>query len=63
MPEKTEPVDLTLTESGALCHLLMQSMIVGPDGKSNPSNVEKQPAWVLALYEKLSTANDKLRGR
>jgi hypothetical protein len=60
--DKTEPVELTLNESGTLCHLLMQAMIVGPDGKSNPANVDKQPAWIVALYEKLAAANDKLRG-
>lgn len=55
--ERTVRVELTLDESGILCHVLMQKMLESGGLK----NVEKQPAVVLRLYEKLTKANDRLR--
>jgi hypothetical protein len=54
--EKTLPVDLTLTESGILCHVLMRAIL-------DSGGLHKQPQYILALYEKLALVNDKLMGK
>ena len=53
--EPTEPVESTLSESGTLCQLLMESIL-------KSGGTASVPAWVLELYTKLAIANDKLRG-
>jgi hypothetical protein len=53
--DREEPVLLTLMESGVLCHLLMSKIL-------DSGGTEKQPAWVMPLYQKLADVNDKLRG-
>lgn len=55
-PEPTLPIELTLQESGLLCHILMGA--IRAHGK-----VETELPWILELYGKLSQLNDKLMGK
>lgn len=55
-PEPTRSIELTLMETGVLCNVLMLAF-------HNAGGVEKQPAWLLELYEKLAHANDILMGK
>jgi hypothetical protein len=57
MKEKTFKLPLDLYESGTLCHVLMQSMMASPGGYN------AVPPRIHALYLKLTTLNDKLRGK
>lgn len=54
--EKTESVDLTLEESGVLCHLLLPGILKGQKPPQFQHRME-------VLYDKLSRANDKLMGK
>jgi hypothetical protein len=51
--EKTTNVELDLNESGTLCNLLMRAIL-------QSGGTASQPPWVIDLYTKLATANDKL---
>ncbi len=55
-PEKKARVELTLMESGTLCHLLMFNFMQN-------GGTDKQPKWALELYRKLAHANDRLMGK
>jgi hypothetical protein len=50
------PIELTLEESGVLCHLLLQSLIRVQ--RSDPFSER-----MAALYERLCEVNDKLMGK
>jgi len=54
--EKHARVELDLTESGTLCHLLMAHILV-------TGGLLKQPDWVIILYKKLAQANDRIMGK
>lgn len=47
-------VNLNLRESGTLCHALLHYM------KACDPQLNKQPQWILDLYEKIAECNDKL---
>lgn len=55
-PEPTVTIDLTLSESGVLCHTLLRAINEG-------GGPEKTPYWILVLYEKLADINDQLMGK
>lgn len=73
MPERTEPVELTLEESGTLCHLLLPHIVAlskAARSRAKPVSMFDDPEIAKAqadrmrdLYAKLSAANDKLMGK
>jgi hypothetical protein len=58
MFDRTETVTVTLntSESGTLCHVLMKAI-------NDSGGIYKQPEWIIALYNKLADANDKLMSK
>jgi hypothetical protein len=61
-PEKTLPVELTLEESGILCHLMMGQKEFRDAALSGET---RNPviARCFLLYKKLADCNDKLMGK
>jgi hypothetical protein len=55
-PEPTLPIELTLLESGTLCHALMSTFL-------KTGGIQAQRPWALELYYKLGQLNDKLMGK
>lgn len=66
MDEETYAVELSLEETGWLCHYLMQELgprITGEKPLSGDPLEKAVFVRKMALYEKLSRANDSLMGK
>ncbi len=71
--EPTHPVEMTLNENGMLCHLLLPEIVrvrksiernsMSWSAFDTPKIRKANLAQMIALYDKLSAANDKLMGK
>lgn len=64
--ERKAQLSLTFNETGVLCHVLMRAMLEGRPKHEVvtgdvTSELRRQPAFVIELYEKLAKTNDSLR--
>jgi hypothetical protein len=66
MSEPTRSVDLTLEESGVLCHLLLGEILKAEaGGYKGPLGADMRPFYerMTTLHQKLAAANDILMGK
>lgn len=69
--EPTRPVDLTLEETGILCHLLLPRIMemertkhAPPVSRFDTEDIREAVGFRMSvLYEKLAAANDELMGK